>query len=195
MRTFTTLAIGLLFSLPGLTAAEPYVSAQLGYANAEWSRGAPLNGAIDDRGAAYGVDAGFSFRRHWAVEVGAYGYESLDARGTPCAPGEVCTGVVTEFGGNDISILKVALVPTFTVGATRLFATLGYYRADIDANLALPDTESHDNGAVVGVGARWYFRDPWSVSVQAVRFDDNLQQLMFGVGWGLRRERDESESN
>ncbi len=129
---------GLLFSLPRLAAAEPHVScAQLGYANAEWSRS----------------------------------------------------------GGNHISILKVALVPTFTVGATRLFATLGYYRANIDANLALPDTESTDSGAVVGVGARWYFSDPWSVSVQAMRFDDNLQQLMFGVGWGLRRERDESESN
>ena len=103
--------------------------------------------------------------------------------------------LVTEFGGNEISILKVALVPTFTVGATRLFATLGYYRANIDANLALPDTEATDSGAALGVGARWYFSDPWSVSVQAMRFDDNLQQLMFGVGWGLRREGDESESN
>ena len=46
---------------------------------------------------------------------------------------------------------------------------------------------------VLGLGARWYFTDPWSVSVQATRFDDNLQQLMFGVGWGLRRNRGDDE--
>ncbi len=45
-----------------------------------------------------------------------------------------------------------------------------------------------DSGAVLGVGARWYFRDPWSVSLQGTRFDDNLRQLMLGVGWGLRRD-------
>jgi hypothetical protein len=183
---------GSLIALPRSGIAEPYVSAQLGYASTEWSRGAPVNGTIDDRGFAYGIDLGFPFGERWGVELGAYSYESFDARGTPCAPGGACSGVITEFGGNDVDILKVALAPRFVIGETRLFATLGYYRATIDANLPVPDTKSRESGAVVGIGARWYFRDPWSVSVQATRFDDNLRQIMFGVGWGLRRERRET---
>jgi hypothetical protein len=190
MRIPTLLALGLCTSVSGLAAAEPYVSAQLGFASTEWSQGSPLNGRIDDRGFGYGVDVGVGFGKRWAVELGAYGYESFDARGTPCAGGAVCANVVSEIGGNDISILKAALVPRFRIGNdVQLFATLGYYRATLDTNLALPDAKSRDRGAVVGVGARWYFTDPWSVSLQATRFDDNLQQLMFGVGWGLRRDR------
>ena len=65
-----------------------------------------------------------------------------------------------------------------------VFATFGYYRATIDTNLALPEAKSHDSGAVLGAGARWYFADPWSVSLQAVRFDDNLRQLTVGVRLG-----------
>ena len=190
MRIPTLLAIGLCVFLPSLAVAEPYVSAQLGFANTEWSRGSPLNGRIDDRGLGYGVDVGLGFGKRWAVELGAYGYESFDARGTPCAGGAVCPNVVSEVGGNDIDIVKAALVPRFRIGSNvQLFATLGYYRATLDTNLALPEAKSRDRGAVVGVGARWYFTDPWSVSLQATRFDDNLQQLMFGVGWGLRRDR------
>jgi hypothetical protein len=196
MRIPTLLAIGLCTSLSGLAAAEPYVSAQLGFANTEWSRGSPLNGTIDDRGLGYGVDVGLGFGKRWAVELGAYGYESFDARGTPCAGGVVCPNVVSQIGGNDISIVKAALAPRFRIGNdVQLFATLGYYRATIDANLALPDAKSRERGAVVGVGARWYFTDPWSVSLQATRFDDNLQQLMFGVGWGLRRDRRNGDDN
>jgi hypothetical protein len=198
MRTLTlpaklpALGIGLLLSITRMAAAEPYVSAQVGYANVEWSRGAPLNGRLDDRAFGYGADLGFDLGKVWAVELGAYGYGSFDARGTPCAGGVICPNVVTEFGGNDVSIVKVALAPRFKIGDdVRLFATMGYYRATIDANLALPDAKWRDSGAVLGVGARWYFTDPWSVSVQATRFDDNLQQLMFGVGWGLRRDRDD----
>ncbi len=191
MRIPKWLALGFGLLAPGLAAAEPYVSAQLGFANTEWSRGSPLNGTIDDRGMGYGVDLGLTLRERWGVEFGTYRYQSFDARGTPCAGGAVCPNVVTEFGGNDISIVKVALVPHFRIGDDlRLFATLGYYRATIDANLALPDAKSHERGAVVGLGARWYFTNPWSVSLQATRFDDNLQQLMFGVGWGLRRDRE-----
>lgn len=182
-------AVGLVALLPRVAAAEPYVSAQLGFANAEWPRGSPVNGTIDDRGFGYGVDVGFGFGRRWGVEVGAYGYEDFDARGTPCAPGAICSGAVTEFGGNDVSIVKLALVPRFTIGEVRLFATMGYYRATIDVNVDAPDTKSRDDGAVLGLGARWYFADPWSVSIQATRFDDNLRQLMFGVGWGLRKDR------
>jgi hypothetical protein len=185
-------AVGLMGCLPLAANAEPYVSAQLGLANVEWPQGSPVNGTIDDRGFGYGVDVGFGFGRRWAVELGAYGYEDFDARGTPCAPGATCSGAVTEFGGNAVSLVKVALAPRFTIGEVRLFATMGFYRAKIDVNVDAPDTRLRDEGAVLGLGARWYFADPWSVSVQATRFDDNLRQIMFGVGWGLRKERHDS---
>ena len=110
------------------------------------------------------------------------------AQGTPCAGGATCPAVVTEVGGNDITIVKAALAPRFNVGRVRLFGTFGYYRATVDTNLDLPDAKFHDSGAVLGAGARWYFRDPWSISVQATRFDDNLRQLTLGVGWGLKSE-------
>jgi hypothetical protein len=32
---------------------------------------------------------------------------------------------------------------------------------------------------------RWYFSEPWSLSLEASRFDDNVSQITFGVGWGL----------
>jgi hypothetical protein len=192
MRGLAIAGLGVMVLAPDPAVSEPYVSAQLGYASTEWSRGSPLNGVIDDRGLAYGVDLGFPFGERWGVELGTYGYEGFDGRGTPCAPGAVCTAVVTEISGSEVNIVKVGLARDFVIGETRLFATAGYYRARIDANLALPEAKSRDRGFVFGVGARWYFSDPWSVSVQATRFDDNLKQIMFGVGWGLRREREET---
>jgi hypothetical protein len=193
MRMLLMVAVGTILALPRVAATEPYVAAQLGYANIDWPRAAPLNGRLDDSGLGYGVDLGFGLGERWAVELGAYGYGDFDARGTPCAAGTFCPAVVTEFGGNDVSILKAALAPQFMIGSVRLFATMGFYRATIDTNLPLPDAKWHDRGAVLGLGARWYFTDPWSVSVQATRFDDNLQQLMLGVGWGLRRNRDAND--
>ena len=192
MRAPSIFAAALLLAATRLAGAQPYVSAQLGLASAEWPRNAPLNGRIDDRAAAYGFDVGLGVGRRWAFEIGAYGYNNFDATGTPCAAGAVCPAVVTEIGGNDIRILKAALAPHFAVGEeVQVFATFGYYRATIDANLALPEAKSRDRGAVLGAGARWYFADPWSVSLQAVRFDDNLRQLTVGVGWGLRRARND----
>ena len=193
MRMLVMAAVGTIVAMPHVAFAEPYVSAALGYANIDWPRSAPLNGRLDDSGFGYGVDLGFGLGKRWAVELGAYGYEAFDARGTPCAAGASCAAVVTTVSGNDVSILKAALAPQFTIGRVRLFATMGFYRATIDTNLSLPDAKSRDRGAVLGLGARWYFTDPWSVSVQATRFDDNLQQLMFGVGWGLRRNRGDDE--
>jgi hypothetical protein len=190
MRAQSWLVLGLASTIVRVAAAEPYVVAEVGYASVEWSHGAPLNGRLDDRSFGYGFDLGFDLGDVWAVELGAYGYGSFDARGTPCAGGAVCPAVVSEFGGNDIRIVKAALAPRFALGDNvRLFATMGYYRAAIDTNLALPDAKWRDRGAVLGLGARWYFTNPWNVSVQAARFDDNLRQLMFGVGWGLRRGR------
>jgi hypothetical protein len=191
MRTLSISAACVLLAAARLIEAQPYVSAQLGFANADWPRGAPVNGRVDDRALAYGVDFGVAFGRYWGVELGAYGYDDFDTTGTPCASGTVCPVVVTEFGGNNIRIVKAALAPRFEAGEVQLIATFGYYRATINANLALPEARSHDRGAMLGLGARWYFADPWSVSLQAVRFDSNLQQLMVGVGWGLRRNRDD----
>jgi hypothetical protein len=188
MRAFTIALAPLLLAAPQLALCQPYVSAQLGFASTDWARGAPLNGRIDDNAPGYGVDVGIGFGRRWAFEAGAYGYGGFDASGTPCAAGDTCTSVVTEVTGNDITIFKAALAPRFNIGKVRLFGTFGYYQARIDTNLALPDATSRDRGAVLGVGARWYFQNPWSVSLQATRFDDNLRQLMFGVGWGFGAE-------
>jgi hypothetical protein len=188
MRALTIVAVGLFVGSAQLANAQPYVTAQLGYSSAEWPVGAPLNGRIDDRALGYGFDFGIGFGRRWGFELGAYGYDDFDARGTPCAGGATCPAVVSEIGGNDITILKAALVPRFTIGKARLFGTFGYYRATLDTNLDLPDAKQHDSGAVLGAGVRWYFSDPWSVSIQATRFDDNLRQLTFGVGWGLKSE-------
>jgi hypothetical protein len=197
MHTLTTLATGLtfasalMFALPHSADAQLYVSAQLGVASTDWARGEPLNGRIDDEAEAYGVDVGVSFGKRWAFEVGAYGYGGFDATGTPCPAGTACANEVINITGNEITILKAALAPRFSIGQVRLFGTFGYYQATIETNLEGPDAKSRDRGAVLGAGARWYFREPWSVSLQATRFDDNLRQLMFGVGWGLRPERDE----
>jgi hypothetical protein len=191
MRTFKLIAVAMLLAAPWLAAAQPYATAQLGYASAKWPVGAPLNGRIDDGALGVGIDFGVGFGERWAFELGAYGYTEFDASGTPCAEGSSCAPIVTEIGGNDITILKAALAPRFEVGNVRLFATFGYYRATLDTNLDLPDAESRDSGAMLGAGARWFFKDPWSVSVQATRFDDNLRQLMVGVGWGVAPRRND----
>lgn len=193
-----TIIVSLLACGVSATAAEalePYVTAQIGIANIEWPRGTPLNGRIDDRDIGLGVDFGLAFSNRWGVEFGAYHYGGLDARGVPCTPGGSCAPVVTDVGGADITILKAALAPRFEIGRVRLFVPFGYYRARIDTNLALPEARSHDSGVLLGLGARWYFADPWNITVQATRFDDNLSQVSFGVGWGLRdrRDRDRSE--
>jgi hypothetical protein len=189
MRAHTTLAAAWLIAAAPLAAAQPYATAQLGWASTEWPLGAPLNGQIDDQALGLGVDFGVGFGRRWAFELGAYAYGGFDASGTPCAAGAACAPVVTTISGTEITILKAALAPRFEIGNARLFATFGYYRATLDTNLDLPDTRVHDSGALLGVGARWFFRDPWSVSLQATRFDDNLRQIMVGVGWGVAPRR------
>ena len=191
MRTLSIIAALLVLAGPRIAACQPYVSGELGYASVQWPLDAPLNGRIDDSSLGYGIDFGIGFGKRWAFEVGAYGYGSFDATGTPCADGAACPPVVTDVGGNDVTIYKAALAPRFIVGKVRIFGTFGFYEAKIDTNLDLPGASTHDRGAVLGAGARWYFRDPWSITVQAMRFDDNLRQLMVGVGWGLRGLRTE----
>ena len=71
MRAPTIVAAALLLAATRFAECQPYVSAQLGLASAEWPRSAPLNGRIDDRAAGYGFDFGVGVGRRWAFEVGA----------------------------------------------------------------------------------------------------------------------------
>jgi len=189
MRT-PLIVLGLL-SLPAAALGEPYAVAKLAYATADLPLGAPYNGVIDDTAPGLGIDVGFAFARNWAVEIGATRYGSLDGFGTPCVQGSVCPLLVRDIGGNDMTMYNAALVPRIPAGRARFFARVGYYRANIDTNVDLPGAgDFHEDGLMLGVGARWYFSDPWSVSLEATRFDDNLRQIALGFGWGLRRDDD-----
>jgi hypothetical protein len=54
----------------------------------------------------------------------------------------------------------------------------------------VPNGDSHPDGFLLGVGVRWYFGTPWSLALEAERFDDNVTQLSLGVGWGFGGRRD-----
>jgi hypothetical protein len=180
-----------LLLLPAAAVAQPYVSAKIAYAGADFPLGEPYNGVVDDNSLGLGVDVGFGFGRNWALEIGGMRYGSFDGRGTPCAAGDVCAQVVRPISGNDMTIYNAALVPRIAAGDARFFARVGYYRANIDANIDLPGAgDFHEDGLLLGVGARWYFEDPWSVSLEVTRYDDNVRQLAVGFGWGLRRLRE-----
>jgi hypothetical protein len=184
MRTPLILLAALL--VPACALGQPYVTAKIAYASAELPLGAPFNGTIDDNSAGVGVDVGFGFGRRWAVELGAARYGSFDGRGTPCVEGDVCILVIRPVSGNDLTVYKAALVPHFEIGDVQLFGRVGYYRANIDANIGLQGSDFDEDGLLAGVGLRWHFADPWSVSLEASRFDDNVRQLAVGFGWGLR---------
>lgn len=181
-----TLVFGTLLTLPAAGMAQPYVSAQLGWANSEWPLDAPFNGEIDDSAFVLGADIGIGFTDHWAIEAGAARYGGLDGIGIPCAEGASCPLVAHDIDGNDLTIYKLSIIPRYTFGAVHVFGEAGYYRAHIDTEVNLPDADFRDNGLLLGIGVRWYFSDPWSMSLKAERFDDNLYQVMFGFGWGLR---------
>ncbi len=72
------------------------------------------------------------------------------------------------------------------VGRAELFGEAGYYRMKIDASLGIADDEFTQSGLVLGAGIRWYFAEPWSISIRAARFDSNLYEFGVGFGWGLR---------
>ena len=184
----TFIALTLLLIPPAAALGQPYASAKVAYAGADFPLGSPYNGVIDDNSPGIGADVGFGFGRHWALEIGAARYGSFDGRGTPCIAGDVCTLVIRPIDGNDMTLYSAALVPRITAGDARFFARVGYYRANIDTNIDLPGAgDFHEDGLLLGVGARWYFSDPWSISLEATRFDDNIRQLAVGFGWGLRR--------
>lgn len=176
---------------PALAFGQVYATAQVGYASADFSLGAPYNGVVDDRAVSLGVDVGFNITKRFAFEVGATRYGGFDGRATPCAPGAVCTALVQDVDGNDATALALTLIPHVELGDTELFGKIGYYRLTIDTEIDIPGGKFKERGIVAGIGARWYFREPWSVSLEASRLDDNVYQIELGAGWGLRLgERD-----
>lgn len=186
MNVVALLLVLVLLGLPQLGRAQPYVEAQLGYSSADLSLGAPYNGVIDDNSVAYGIDVGLGFGRTWAAEVGWRGYGNFDGRAAPCPLGGTCPALLSDVSGIDVNILSLSIVPRFEIGEVQAFAKAGYYRANIDTEIGLPNDDFKENGLLIGAGLRWYFNEPWSVSLEATRHDDNLYQVTLGFGWGLR---------
>jgi hypothetical protein len=177
--------------------AQPYVSANVGWASADFPIGAPFNGSSDDSAPTYGFDVGLAFTDKWAVELGWNGYGNFDGRGAPCEIGTVCTAVVTQ-ETIDETVYEATLVRHFTLDKVRLYGKAGYYRAKVDTNIPFEPSDFTERGLVLGVGARWYFAAPWSLSLEATRFDDNVSQVSVGFGWGLGfrdRNRDDDDDD
>jgi hypothetical protein len=181
----SVLALAAAAALPTIASAEPYFVGRLGYARADIPLGAPYNGFINDNAPVLGLDVGLGFGEKWAGELGYSTYGSLDGLATPCAPGVSCTATSTAVGGNDQDVVDVALVRRFAIGNVQLYGKAGYYRANIKTNLDLPGADFTEDGALLGIGVRWYLDSPWHVSLEAKRFDDNVSQISVGFGWGL----------
>jgi hypothetical protein len=173
-----------LLAFPAAAFSQPYASAYLGWARADFPLGAPFNGYADDSGPAYGLDFGIGFGERWAAELGLNGYGEFDGRAAPCPANTACPAIVTD-QSIEQSVYDVAIVRRFTIRELRFFAKAGYYRASIDTDVAFPDSNFVENGLLLGAGMRWYFEAPWSISLEASRFDDNVSQFVVGFGWGL----------
>lgn len=186
MRFRTLIPLTALLALPNLAWSQPYARLLLGYADADFPLGAPYNGVINDNAIMYGIDVGMGFGKKWAFEFGANSYSHFDGVATPCPSDTVCPAVTQEISGNDQTIYKLAVVRRFPIGKLELYGKAGYYNAHIDTNIGLPDADFETDGALLGVGATWFLREPWSVSLEGTRFDDNVSQFNVAFGWGLR---------
>jgi hypothetical protein len=180
------LVLAALVAVPGAAWSQPYARLLVGNAEADFPLGAPYNGVIDDSSIMYGIDVGMGFGRKWAFEFGANGYRRFDGLATPCPSGAVCPPVTQAVSGNDQTVYEIAAVRRFSIGRLQLYGKAGYYRAHIETNIGLPDADFETDGAALGAGATWFLRAPWSVSLEATRFDDNVSQLSVAFGWGLR---------
>jgi hypothetical protein len=190
---YKVLALAAVLAAPSLAWSQPYASLQLGYANADFPLGPPYNGVVDDSAPTLGIEAGFGFGK-WGAEVGFHDYGSFDGFGTPCPDGAVCPQITQQIDGNDQTLYKIAVVRRFEIGKVRLFGKAGYYRADLKSNVDLPSSDFDPDGVMLGVGVRWYFSAPWSLSLEGERFDDNVSQVTLGIGWGFGRDaRDNRE--
>ncbi len=181
------LLAALVLLAPTAAFAQPYVVAQLGYANGDFPLDAPFNGVIDDSSPTYGVDLGIGFGHKLAAEFGYNGYGGFDGRGNPCAPGATCTPVTVNIPSNDQTVYKLSIVRRFDVGKLTVFGKAGLYRADVHTNLEVPDSNITMTGVLLDAGVRWYLAErPWSVSVELARLDDNVSQFTVGFGWSPR---------
>ncbi len=181
-----TFSLLLIAAMPAAAWAQPYAKLTLGYANAEFPLGAPYNGIIDDTSLMYGLDVGLGFGEKWAVEFGADAYTGFDGIATPCSAGDTCDPTTQQISNNDQTVYKASLLRRFTIGPVQMYGKAGYYQAHVEANIDQPDADFDPDGLLLGVGIMWYFRDPWHVTLEATRLDDNVSQLSLGVGWGMR---------
>lgn len=186
MQQKKLLALAALLVIPGAAWSQPYARLLVGNADADFPLGAPYNGVIDDSSITYGIDVGMGLGRKWAIEFGVNGYRRFDGQATPCPAGSVCPLLVQEISGNDQTVYEIEAVRRFSIGRLELYGKAGYYEAHIETNIGLPDSDFETDGAVLGVGATWFLRAPWSVSLEATRFDDNVSQVTVAFGWGLR---------
>jgi hypothetical protein len=192
MKTAPLFLLALL-AAPALALAQPYASVQLGYARADFPLGPPYNGVVDDNAPMLGVEAGVAFGK-WGAEIGFHDYGSFDGFGTPCPDGAACPQITQQLNGNDQTLWKLALVRRFEIGNVRMFGKAGYYRAHLESNVSLPDADFSPDGFMLGAGIRWYFSAPWSLSLEAERFDDNVSQISLGFGWGFGRDVGENST-
>jgi hypothetical protein len=191
MRLRALLAFGCLAISPAAFSQQPYVSANLGWASADFPLRVPFGGAVDDSAETYGIDFGVGFGERWGFELGWNGYGDFSGSAAACAAGVPCSPAVAE-GSVDESVSEASLVRHFNVRNMWLYGKAGYYRAKIDTTLPFPDTDFSESGLVLGVGLRWYFAAPWGLSFEATRFDDNVSQLSVGFGWGLGFDNENS---
>ena len=77
---------------PGAAFSQPYFSANIGWASADFPIEAPFNGFVDDAAPSYGIDFGMGFG-DWASRGGINGYGNVDGRAAACAIGTVCVPV------------------------------------------------------------------------------------------------------
>jgi hypothetical protein len=189
----------LCVALPGAAFAQPYFSANVGWGSGDFPLEAPVNGFVDDGAPTYGIDIGIGVRQ-WAFELGVSGYGNFDGRAAPCAIGAVCTLIIEETS-LDQTIYDAALVRRFYIKNLEMFGKAGYYKAKLDTDIPIDGSDLVERGLMLGIGARWYFRAPWSVSIEGTRYDDNVSQLSVGFGWGLgfkdedQRREEERERN
>lgn len=183
-RYAAVLVAGLCLAT-GVARAQFYFQGEVGYASAQFALDEPYNGVVDDRSVMLGVNGGLRIGKRWAIETGLNRYSGFDGRATPCPHGAVCTQAVIGVSDSGLAIFKIAAVPTIALGKFRLFGRAGYYRAKIDTKLGLPGDRFTERGAMLGAGLRWYFKEPWTVSLEATRFDDKIYQLGAGFGWGM----------
>jgi hypothetical protein len=123
----TLLAALLVLSAPTIGHAQFYVSAETGYAAAEFSLGEPYNGIIDDGSLAFGANVGYGVHENLAIQATWHGYTSFGGRAAPCPPDEACPPPVEQVptSGNSINMWTLAAVPRITIGGAEEFEFFG----------------------------------------------------------------------